>query len=30
MINKKNYDYQAESLYYINWVDANGKIDKSK
>lgn len=27
---QKNYDYQAESLYYINWVDANGKIDKSK
>ena len=27
---QKYYDYQAESLYYINWVDANGKIDKSK
>lgn len=27
---QKNYDYQAESLYYINWVDSNGKIDKSK
>ena len=27
---QKNYDYQAESLYYINWVNANGKIDKSK
>lgn len=27
---QKNYDYQAESLFYINWVDANGKIDKSK
>lgn len=27
---QKNYDYQAESLYYINWVDGNGKIDKSK
>lgn len=29
-VQQKNYDYQAESLYYINWVDANGKIDKSK
>lgn len=27
---QKYYDYQAESLYYINWVDGNGKIDKSK